>query len=295
MNYLFTKKNQNYNNLFITQPYTVNLIGNNIHQGWKEWFAGIIDGDGSILIYKNLVSIEITTDIADKGILLEIAHVFGGNIKNLKNKNAIRWRIAKKEIVKRIINTINGNIRHTYKIEKLKKACAFFNIEYIAADFNISLNNSYFSGFFDADGSIVLSSKNKIEKYRNIPGILGKVERLIHSKGENNCNISCAQKDYENIKIFNNLNMGKIYQRNQKNTNSAKYIWRVFYKDIDKFLNYIQLHPLKSQKKKHRASLLNKYVILKKNKAHLSKSDSIEFLDWTKFCYEWYELEFPNQ
>ena len=102
------------------------------------------------------------------------------------------------------------------------------------------------------------------------------------------------EKDYENIKIFENLNIGNIYKRPENyKYNTATYTWKLLYNNLDIFLTYIQKYPLKGKKKKHRINLLYDYQKLKKNKAHLAKSDSPLFLEWKNFCYNWYQCN-PN-
>jgi len=49
-----------------------------------------MDGDGSILVYKDHVSIEATTSIEDSGVLSDIKTKFGGSIKLRSNANAFR-------------------------------------------------------------------------------------------------------------------------------------------------------------------------------------------------------------
>ena len=95
---------------------------------WKQWFAGFIDGDGSICVYQDHVSIEATTSFDDDGILSDIKKVFGGSIKARSNANALRWRSRKKDVVIKVLLTLNGLLRNRERLEQFENACKFYNI-----------------------------------------------------------------------------------------------------------------------------------------------------------------------
>lgn len=288
---------------------------------WEEWFAGFIDGDGSILVYKDHVSIEATTSIEDEGILTEIKKKFGGSIKPRSNARALRWRSRKKDVVIKVIKTLNGNIYNKIRIEQLKKACIFYEIEYIEPKPTNFAQSSYLAGLFDADGSISIVSKNNDKKkekeeekkkeeenkdYRkkinrgkgnkeerkltNIPGVYGKVERLINSKGANQCIIKCTNKNKENIEMFKDLKIGEFYYEKNKEK-QTKWHWIIKKSEIYKFLNYLNENPIKGKKKKQRFHLLQEYIRLKEIEAHIAKKESILFKEWTKFCKKWYNIQ----
>jgi len=53
---------------------------------FKEWLAGLIDGDGYFLLSKNgYNSCEITMDARDKKVLYLIQHRYGGTVKQISN------------------------------------------------------------------------------------------------------------------------------------------------------------------------------------------------------------------
>jgi hypothetical protein len=61
-----------------------------------------------------------------------------------------------------ILQNLNGLIR--LKVPSFKEACALYNLNFIEANYNIELNDSYFSGLVDTDGSIVFNyASNRIE------------------------------------------------------------------------------------------------------------------------------------
>jgi hypothetical protein len=263
---------------------------------WNEWFAGFMDGDGSILVYKNHVSIEATTGIEDEGILIEIKKKFGGSIKPRSNARALRWRSRSKVVVLKIIETLNGFLYNLIRIEQLKKACIFYNIAFIQKNTYTSIKDmkttAYLSGLFDADGSISINSYTVNKNLTNIDGLYGKVQRLIYSKGHNQCIIKCTNKDKRNIEILMQLGYGKLYYEKNKE-NQTKWHWIVQKNEIYEFLNDLKTNPLKGKKKKNRLHLLPEYIRLKTIKAHLVEENSILFKEWKNFCYKWYNLIEP--
>jgi hypothetical protein len=284
---------------------------------WNQWFAGFMDGDGSILVYKDHVSIEATTHLDDEGILIEIKKKFGGSIKPRSNARALRWRSRSKIVVLKILETLNGKIYNKLRFEQLEKACKFYNIQCLpytppifnpingVEDSNMQ-HNAYFAGLFDADGSISLNvgtgtgtstgwkspKWNKNFNLNNSSGVYGKVQRLIYSKGHNQCIIKCTNKNKENLDIFLNLGYGKFYFEENKES-QTKWHWIVQKNDISKFLCYLKENPLRGKKKKMRFHKLFEYIKLKTMKAHLADEDSILFKEWVKFCYEWYNVIEP--
>lgn len=73
-------------NLYKSKKYsTVSTINETNHnyiessQGFNEWLAGLIDGDGHFILHKSgSARLYIVMDIRDKGALYEILHKFGG-------------------------------------------------------------------------------------------------------------------------------------------------------------------------------------------------------------------------
>ncbi len=264
-----------------------------------------MDGDGSILVYKDYVSIEATTSIDDNGILSEIKNKFGGSIKIRSNANALRWRSRKKDVVLQVLNCLNGQLHNTLRLSQFKTACDFYSIPFIetkecqemaadAAHNNLKplCTDAYFSGLFDADGSISISVDWKRVDARsiNISGIYGKVQRLIYSRGFHQCQIKCTSKHKINLEHFiKRLQLGDLYFEYHKAHSKWHWVLKSF--EFDDFLRYLEINPLKGRKKKNRFHLLSKYFKLKALGAHLAPHDSAEFKEWQKFCYMWYNYQ----
>lgn len=280
---------------------------------WYQWFAGFIDGDGSILVYKDHVSIEATTSFDDSGILSDIKKKFGGSIKIRSNAQALRWRSRKKAVVINVIEQLNGLLYNSIRLGQFQNACAFLNFVCIPPvlrgyrrneQFTNSamqskdciFNNAYLSGLFDADGTISLNvHKKKIlnKDLNNLTGNYGKIQRLIYSRGFHQCQIKCTNKYKNNVEIFNLLRIGSFIQESNAQKllrGQEKWHWILKQDEIPVFLEYLKKNPLKGKKKKHRFHLLPTYFKLKTLKAHLAPENSIEFKAWQNFCNQWYKF-----
>jgi len=130
------------------------------NEQFGHWLAGLIDGDGSLLISKNgLISIEITLHEEDVKTLYKIKSIVGyGVVKKRSNAKAYRIRFHNKAGVEKVIKWINGKLLTDNKKSKLIKICNMINIDPITNN-TFSTNNAWFSGFFDAEGYISIRNK----------------------------------------------------------------------------------------------------------------------------------------
>ena len=120
-------------------------------QKWNQWFAGLIDGDGCLRLSKSgYMSLEITMDLRDERALLEIRSKLNGSIKLRSKARAIRYRCHDKKNMVLALNILNGRCRNSNRIPQLKKLCKKMNIVFQPPE-KLTLNNSWFAGFFDAD------------------------------------------------------------------------------------------------------------------------------------------------
>lgn len=134
-----------------------------------NWFAGVIDGDGNFDIIKGsrrpymLKLIRIKLHNRDIDILIRIHdYLCIGRIKSINNKPYSMYIISDKKGMEYIINKLNGLIR--IKVSGFKKACVYFNIDYMESNYSINPNDLYFSGLVDTDDSIVFNyTGNTIE------------------------------------------------------------------------------------------------------------------------------------
>jgi len=132
---------------------------------FASYLTGLIEGDGSIIVPDSDTKsyrpfFEIVFHIEDLQLAKIIQLKVGGNIY-LKN-NYCKLLIKSKLSVLRVIYLINGYMR-TPKIEALHRMIQWYNLKY---NYNINLlcldksplnNNSWLSGYIDADGSFYLN------------------------------------------------------------------------------------------------------------------------------------------
>jgi hypothetical protein len=231
-------------------------------KSWNEWLAGLIDGDGSLLINKSgYASCEITMGLQDEHALAIIKQKLGGSVKLRSGTKAIRYRLHNKKGMIDLINRINGNIRHTSRLKQLESVCLLLNIPIIYPS-NITINNGWFSGFFDADGTITYSIKN------NYPQLT----------------ISVTNKLLIDVINYKNIFNGNIYFDKGQN---GYYKWSIqSISDINFFKKYLLKYPSRSNKK-HRLFLTDQYYNLLNLKAYNALSNSPLDKAWTNFNNKW--------
>jgi hypothetical protein len=219
----------------------------NLDINFGYYLAGLIEGDGYISITKeNRVILGITFNIKDKPLAVKLLEYIGCKEKNRgsiykRKTNCIELRFSDKKSLERIINLINGKFR-TPKIDQLHKLIDWFNLKHSTdiIKFNIdnsSLhNNSWLTGFIDADGSFYIrySDKQIICKF-NLE------QRMIYHKTQESFFSVLHQ-----ICLFLNINLNIRTRLNKKN---SYFIIRVENQNsIQILINYLNNYPLMSSK-----------------------------------------------
>lgn len=243
------KKSLTGNNLQVTKVFNsrvgtseaIRLLSSKSDNSWKEWLAGLIDGDGCFLLSKKgYSSLEITMDIRDEHCLNIIKNCYGGSIKLRSGLKAIRYRLHHKEGLLKLINDVNGHIRNPIRFLQFNKICNNKNIN-VFNPLELSQNNGWFAGIIDSDGTITYNKTN---------GQLA---------------ISVSNKYPEILRSFVTFFAGKIYPDRGK---YPSFKWNISQKeDILLFLEYSKLVPLRSEKNK-RLLLIPQLYELKSLKAH---------------------------
>ena len=230
----------------------------------SEWLAGLIDGDGSFLLSKKgYASLEITMDIRDEHALQIVKNIYGGSIKLRSGSNSLRYRLHHKAGLLNLIKDVNGEIRNSNRLLQLNKICNKYGLILIFPN-KLTLNNGWLSGFFDADGTIIINSINT------------------------QLSISLSQKTSELLEPLCDLFNGNIYI---DRGSSQSFKWYVTKKeDILKLIEYFKLYPPRSAKKK-RVHLINKYYELKGLKAHKAAPDTFLNKSWKYFTNNWLKYE----
>lgn len=228
-----------------------------MEKNWNQWLAGLIDGDGSLLISKKgYISCEITLGLKDEHALNQIKNKLGGSIKLRSGTQAIRYRLHNKEGILNLITRINGEIRNTIRKAQLIKICTLLNISYLEPE-KLTNKNSWISGMFDAEGSVTMN---------NTPALLIKI----------------SNKYKINLQEIKDILGGNIYLDKSSNT----HFWCTLSKaDIYIFLEYIKIHPVRTIKKE-RLFLIPQFYELKQIKAY-DKIGSLQYKTWLSFKEAW--------
>jgi uncharacterized phage-like protein YoqJ len=127
-----------------------------------HWLAGLIDGDGTLSVSKKgYTSCEITLHESEVQTLYYIKSKLSGSVTK-RNSKTYRWRLHSKLGMLQLIHLINGKLKHPNKHKQLSKVCysGYLGLIVPRLNNNISRHNSWFSGFFDAEGSINCNSTN---------------------------------------------------------------------------------------------------------------------------------------
>jgi hypothetical protein len=237
---------------------------NKINNKYNEWLAGLIDGDGCFLISKKgYISLEITMELSDKSALCSIKNKYGGSIKMRSGANAWRYRLHHKEGMIKLINDVNGNIRNSKRLPQLHKVCQILNIPVISPIL-LNKNNSWFTGFFDADGTITYSMKN------NHPQL----------------SIRVSNKYIQDIQYYKDIFGGNIYFDNSSN---GSYNWSIQSRsDILSLYEYFKLNPSRSHKL-NRIHLIKKYYELLDLRCYKNEPKV-----WELFNNEWYNINIED-
>ena len=230
---------------------------------FNEWLAGLIDGDGALLISKKgYCSCEITVSIYDQRILRIIQNKLGGSIKTRSGVRAIRWRLHNLTGMLNLINRINGNVRHTTRSKQLNRVCMQLNIEF-KNPIVLTRDSGWFAGFFDAEGTIGYYLKN------NRPQLT----------------ISVCNKLHTDVAHFLQIFAGNVYFDKGQN---GYYKWSIQSEsDIDNFLKYSRSCPIQSVKR-HRFFLINDYNNLTKMKTYKATDDTFLKKAWINFDRKWH-------
>ena len=235
-----------------TKPYTPQFC---------EWLAGIIDGDGSLLVSKQgYTSLEITMGLEDLALLRFIQDKLGGGIKMRSGAKAYRYRLHNREGMQTLIHCINGYIRHSSRLLQLHRVCQQLNIPVLEP---VILNNSshWFAGFFDADGTIGINMNN------------------------HQLSVRVTNKLLQDVQYYKQVFGGHIYFDSSQN---GYYQWSLQSREeVLQITNYFKGKC--RSRKSHRFFLVEDYYILRDLKAF--NEESIHHKAWQSFLKKWQKLK----
>lgn len=260
-------------NLYINKRIINNLnnlifnINSNNQLGY--YLAGLIEGDGSIIILNNkCLSIQIS--FAKKDFLLAMIiskNLNSGSISKKKNVNSYDLIINDYSGLLNLINLINGKFR-TLKINKLNLLIDWYNnnqhnlshLTKYLIDKSLLNNNSWLSGYIDANGNFnikhgykskylitkiifrlsVTNVNNKLWFMQNIANLFNTkckiIDRTSKNKGFHYIIVTNSYKS--NISVINYLTKYLLF--------SSKYLDYCNYKEIVKLFSNNLEHTLEN-------------------------------------------------
>ena len=167
-----------------------------------EWLAGLIDGDGCLLVSKQgYTSLEITIGLEDIYPLRYIQDKLGGSIKLRSGTKTYRYRLRNKEGMLKLISAINGHIRHSTRLTQLHRVCQVLNVPLINPQ-KPTVKSYWFAGFFDAVGTIGITMKNDLPQL----------------------SVRVTNKRLQDVEIYKTVFGGNIYYDSSKN---GYYQWSI--------------------------------------------------------------------
>lgn len=235
---------------------------------FNQWLAGLIDGDGCFGITEGkYTNCEITVALEDEKALRQIQNKFGGSVKLRSGVKAIRYRLRNKKGMINLVNAVNGNIRHSKRLLQLSKVCSILNIDVISP-IPLTIDNAWFTGFFDADGTINYYWYNKNNKSSIRPQLF----------------ISVTNKYLQDIQPYKDIFGGNIYYDKSQNGYFKWVLTNEYYHMI--FYNYIKINPSKTVKL-NRLFLIKEFYYYYNLKAFREDNKSLIYKSWIIFDKKW--------
>ena len=185
--------------------------------------------------------------------------MLGGSIKMRSGAKAYRYRLHNKLGMIKLMNCINGHVRHSARLLQLHRVCQVHDIPVILP-ITLDAQSNWFAGFFDADGTICIAMKHQLPQL----------------------SIRVTNKLLQDVESYKVVFGGNIYFDSSQN---GYYQWSVqSRKDVIMMLDYFKSSTFRSHKSR-RFFLIEEYYSLYDLKAF--KPDSIHHKAWLAFLDKW--------
>nr|AAB86934.1 DNA endonuclease [Peperomia obtusifolia] len=229
-----------------------------------EWLAGILDGDGSFQVSnKGYTFLEMTMGLEDLRLLRYIQQQLEcGSMKMRSGAKAYRYRLHNQLGMIKLINYINGNIRHSARLLQLHRVCQVLDNPLILPN-TLSAQSNWFAGFFDAEGTIGIAMKHRLPQL----------------------SIRVNNQLLQDVEYFRVVFGGNIYFSSSQN---GYYQWSVqSRKDVIMMRHYFKSSTFRSHKSR-RFFLISEYYSLYDLKAF--QPSSMNHKAWLAFLDKWNKL-----
>lgn len=219
-------------------------------ESFCQWLAGLIDGDGCLLVSKQgYTSLEITVGMEDLPLLRFIQDKLGGSVKMRSGTKAYRYRLHNLKGMILLISCINGYIQHSSRLLQLHRVCLQLNIPVISP-VTLTSSSAWFAGFFDADGTIGFYMKNSIPQLtvRVTNKLLQDVESYMNVFG-GNIYFDSSQNGYYSWSIQSKEDLLRLHKYFAKNCRSYKS--RRFFL-VEEYYSLVSLRAYKPDSEYHK-------------------------------------------
>jgi ubiquinol-cytochrome c reductase cytochrome b subunit len=163
-----------------------------------------------------------------------------------------------------LVHRINGNIRNSARMPQLARVCSVLNIPYIPP-VPLTINNAWYSGFFDADGTITA-------KFESLSPTI---------------TIAVSNKLVSDVEVFLTFGGSVFYSK----SGYGHYVWSISGESaINNMLEYFKLNPSRSHKAA-RLTLVKLFYELKAQKAHLQLRNPSAHNDYIALKEKWSRWE----
>lgn len=228
---------------------------------FHHWLAGVIDGDGSLLVSKaGYSSCEITVGERERQILTVIKGWLGGKITRRTGVAALRWRLHHKKGMLLLVAAINGKLLRRESQQQLARLCQVLNVE-LKSPGQFSPQNAWLAGFYEVEGYFNVNSTTL------------------------QCSVTLSQKDDSILREIQREMSGRIYWDRS---------WRGWLyaasslEDIARWVDYFSKYPLCSWKQ-YQLKRFKRIILLKGRGVHLTRKGP----PWKRL--ERLIKEFPSQ
>lgn len=218
-----------------------------------HYLAGLIDGDGHFSSKQQLV---IVFNLLDIQLAYFIKKQIGfGNIRKVKNKNAVLLIVSSTQGLIKVINLINGKLRSQNKLDQInksilsdKKYADYSKIIKISLNLGKDLYNHWLAGFSDADASFQIKLVNR------------------NNKTEVKLNYQIDQKNNNLLTLIKEFLGGNIGYRKSQDT---YYYGSTSFGSAKKVISYFDCYHLQSTKHINYLKWRKAYLLIKEKK-HLT-------------------------
>jgi LAGLIDADG endonuclease len=238
-----------------------------ISNDWLTWFIGFSEGDGAFLVGKDKRLIFVLTQ-KEIAILNHIHETLGiGRVRTYGKYS--RYRIDDKKSILLLISLFNGNLVLDKRKAQVKKWLDIINIEEKYNNVLPLLNNSWLSGFIDAEGCF------NVTLFKRKAMALGYQVKL---------RFMIDQKDSLNNMLFikDQLNLFLTHRKLKKGTIGTMHrIESNSFIKVPLIIEYLNKFRLKSKKQESFTKWTTVYELVK-NKAHLTEKGLSEIRKLSK-------------